>query len=145
MTMNVDSVRSRLPLVLLVDSVVGSRHTLWRALHRSFGVLEADSVASASTWLGRRPDIDAVVVHGDLPDGHGVELARDLIASHPAAERAVIVAATTLDFAVADSAGLTRVDLGDLRGVIDGLASWLSARNPGLARLLLRDADRLFA
>jgi response regulator RpfG family c-di-GMP phosphodiesterase len=147
--MNLEAAADRVPLVLLVDSAVSSRHALWRTLHRTFGVLEADSTASAHTWLGRRPDIDALVVHGDLADGPGEDLAREWIDLHPAIKRPVILATPPTppgerDLAVAH--GLVRVEIGDLRGVVEGLATWLSSlssRNSGLARLLLREADRL--
>ncbi len=145
--MNVDTAAGRLPLVLLVDAAVSSRHTLWRALHRGFAVLEADSVDSAQTWMGRRPDIDALVVHGDLSDGRGEDLACAWLADlAPGARRAVVLASSDLGQASSengDRAGVTRVELGDLRGIVEGLARWLSGRDAGLARQLLRDADRL--
>ena len=125
--MNLDTAAGRLPLVLVVDAAVSSRHVLWRTLHRAFGVLEADAVASARTWLARRPDIDALVVHGDLPDGSGEELAREWLDLHPASKRVAIL------------------KHGDLRGVVEGLATWLSSRDASSTRLLLRDADRLLA
>jgi hypothetical protein len=141
--MNVDPTAGRLPLVLLVDAAVSSRHSLWRALHRAFGVLEADSAESARTWLSRRPDIDALVVHGDLDDCCGEDLAREWVDLRPTARRPVVVATESPDLTAPQPAGFTRVELGDLRGVVEGLATWLSPRDPGLARLLLRDADRL--
>lgn len=142
--MNVDAVAGRLPLVLLVDPVVATRHTLWRALHRAFGVLEADSVASARTWMARRPDIDAIVVHDDLPDGSGLQLARDLVELHPVAKRAIVLGGT-FDVNPAALDGLTHVEPDDLRGIVTRLASWLSARDVRLAQRLLRDAEQLIA
>jgi hypothetical protein len=141
--MNLDTAVGRLPLVLLVDSAVSSRHALWRTLHRAFGVLEADSAESARTWLGRRPDIDALVVHGDLPDGLAEDLAGEWIDLRPTAKRAAVLATQQLGAPRTPRNGVTRVDLGDLRGVIEGLATWLSARDATQARMLLRDADRL--
>jgi hypothetical protein len=144
--MNLDTAAGRLPLVLLVDAAVSSRHTLWRALHRGFAVLEADSVDSAQTWMGRRPDIDALVVHGDLADGRAEDLASTWLADLvPGARRAVVLASDAESASIenGDRAGVTRVELGDLRGVVEGLARWLSGRDAGLARQLLRDADRL--
>ena len=141
--MNLDTAVGRLPLVLVVDSAVSSRHVLWRTLHRAFGVLEADSMASARTWLGRRPDIDALVVHGDLPDGRGEDLAREWVERHPTAKGPVVLATSPADPTVRARQGLTQVEPGDLRGVVEGLAVWLSSHDSALARLLLRDADRL--
>jgi response regulator RpfG family c-di-GMP phosphodiesterase len=144
--MNVDAATGRVPLVLVVDPVVSSRHTLWRTLHRAFGVLEADSAASARTWLARRPDIDALIVHGDLPDARGLDLAREIVDSSPAGLRAVLVAAPVGDGDEApEIPGLTRFEVGDLRGVVTRLASWLSPTESMLARALVRDADRFFA
>src|SRR5271166_6346025 len=119
--MNVGTTVGRLPLVLLVDSAVSSRHALWRTLHRGFAVLEADSADSARTWIGRRPDIDALVVHGDLPDGRGEDLAREWLELHPSIKRTVVVATSNIDPAAAATQhpALTRVELGDLRGVVE--------------------------
>jgi hypothetical protein len=149
--MNLDTAAGRLPLVLVVDAAVSSRHVLWRTLHRAFGVLEADAVASARTWLVRRPDIDALVVHGDLPDGSGEELAREWLDLHPASKRVAILATQSVEpgLGVAPRTGSgpfnLRVEHGDLRGVVEGLATWLSSRDASSTRLLLRDADRLLA
>jgi response regulator RpfG family c-di-GMP phosphodiesterase len=141
--MNVDTAAGRLPLVLVVDPAVSSRHALWRTLHRAFGVLEAESIASARTWLARRPDIDAVVVHSMLPDGRGEDLAGEWLAQSAPSKRAVVLTFTPSSPAAAHH-GLTQVEPGDLRGVVEGLASWLSTRDPSQARLLRRDADSLF-
>jgi response regulator RpfG family c-di-GMP phosphodiesterase len=144
--MNVGAAAGRLPLILLVDPVVASRHSLWRVLHRGFGVLEADSAASARTWMLRRPDIDAIVVHDDLPDERGIELAQELVTSHPSVKRAYVLAsAAAVDSAAPLHSGLTHLPPGDLHGVVKRLVSWLSMRDAGLARSLLRDAERLSA
>jgi DNA-binding NtrC family response regulator len=117
----------RPPLVLLVDPVVASRHGMWRGLSRSFGVLEAASVATAREWITRRPDIDALVVQDELPDGRGAELVHELATlRHPVASRAIV---------------LTRP--GDLRAVVAKLVGWFLARDGWLARKVLREADRL--
>ncbi len=142
--MNVDSVAGRLPLVLVVDPVVSSRPTLWRALHRAVGVLEADSVESARTWMARRPDIDAIVVHDDLPDGRGFELARDLVELHPAAKRAIVLGAMLGEPPVTH-AGIAHLEPTDLRGLVGLLAGWLAARDARVAARLLRDAEQLIA
>jgi DNA-binding NtrC family response regulator len=127
--MNVDAVAGRLPLVLVVDPLVSSRHRLWRVLHRAFGVLEAEDLESARAWLGRRPDIDAVLVQNDLPDGSGADLAREMgEAHHPAADRVLVMG-----------------DPEGLHGVLAKLASWVSSRDAVGARNVLREAERMFA
>lgn len=141
--MNVDTTAGRLPLVLLVDPTVSSRHALWRTLHRAFGVLEADSVASARTWLTRRPDIDALVVHSNLPDGRGEEVAGEWLGQQAPTRRALLLTEGPVETPPADVGRLPRVDAADLRAVVEGLASWLTARDPAQARLLRRDADSL--
>src|ERR1700733_2276743 len=76
--MNLESTGGKFPLVLLVDPFVTSRHFMWRALSRAFGVLEAGSAEAARAWIATRPDIDAVVVQDELPDQRGLELVRGL-------------------------------------------------------------------
>ena len=143
--MNLDAAVGRLPLVLLVDSDVGTRHALWRTVHRAFGVLEADSIESAMTWLARRPDIDALVVRGDFADGMPEELAEEWVDSHlPAAKRPVILASSGSEARASSSPPqVTHADPEDLRGIVAGLASWLATLDKGSARVLLRDAERL--
>lgn len=143
--MNLDTALGRLPLVLLVDSEVATRHALWRTLHRAFGVLEADSVESAMAWLARRPDIDALVVRGEFADGTPEELAEEWVNLHlPAAKRPVIVASNGSETRASTSAPqVTHADPEDLRGIVAGLATWLASHDKGSARLLLRDANRL--
>jgi hypothetical protein len=142
--MNLDTAVGRLPLVLLVDSEVGTRHALWRTLHRAFGVLEADSVESAMAWLTRRPDIDALVVRGEFVDGTPEELAEEWVNLHlPAARRPVIVAANGAEALASSMPQVTHAEPEDLRGIVAGLAAWLATHDKGSARLLLRDADRL--
>ena len=132
------------PLVLLVDASVTSRHWMWRALSRAFGVLEAESARGARDWLDRRPDIDALVVDNELPDTRGVDLVRDLAgARHPVASRAIVLARPSPEWARAAQTGATLVERGDLRAVLSKLAGWFLARDARLARALLREAERL--
>jgi response regulator RpfG family c-di-GMP phosphodiesterase len=142
--MNLETTSGRAPLILLVDPYVASRHFMWRALSRAFGVLEAASADAARTWIATRPDIDALVVQDELPDQRGVELVRDLATSmHPVARRAIVLARPTPDWAAIAQAGLTLIERGDLRAVSAKLASWLLSRDASLARALMREADRL--
>jgi hypothetical protein len=133
-----------LPLVLLVDPSIASRHWMWRPLSRAFGVLEAGDASGAREWLARRPDIDVLVVDNELPDERGVDLVRDLAsAHHPVASRAIVLARPSPDWGRIAQAGATLVERGDLRAVFSKLAGWFLARDAGLARALLREADRL--
>jgi hypothetical protein len=144
--MNLDTACGKAPLVLVVDPFVASRHFMWRALSRAFGVLEAASADAASTWISSRPDIDALVVQDELPDGRGLDLVRDLVsARHPVARRAIVLARPTPDWAAIAQAGLTLIERGDLRAVSAKLASWLLSRDSSLAKALLREAERLSA
>ena len=77
--MNLDAAGGRSPLVLLVDPFVTSRHFMWRALTRAFGVIEAGNAGAARAWIASRPDIDAIVVQDELPDQRGLELVRELV------------------------------------------------------------------
>ena len=91
--MNVETAVGRPPLVLLVDPVVASRHWMWRGLSRAFGVLEAGSAGGARDWIARRPDIDALVVQDELPDGRGLELVEELASEHhPVVSRSIVLA-----------------------------------------------------
>ena len=142
--MNLDAAVGRLPLVLLVDTEVGTRHALWRTLHRAFGVLEADSVESAMAWLARRPDIDALVVRGDFADEAPGELVEEWVNGHlPAARRPVVFASNAGAPATKSAPQVTHADPEDLRGIVATLAAWLATHDRGSARVLLRDADRL--
>jgi hypothetical protein len=144
--MNLETTGGRSPLVLLVDPAIASRHFMWRALSRAFGVLEASSADAARTWMASRPDIDALVIQDDLPDQRGVEFVQDLVASrHPVARRAIVQAKMGPDWAVVAQAGLTLIERGDLRGVSLKLASWLLVRDAGLTKALMREVDRLGA
>jgi response regulator RpfG family c-di-GMP phosphodiesterase len=117
---------TRLPIVLVVDPVVASRHIMWRLLSRSFGVLEAPDARGASAWLTSRPNIDAVVVQRELPDIYGSEFVESLAAARLAvASRAILVARPV-----------------DLRTVVTSLAGWFLARDDRRAEVLLREADR---
>ena len=142
--MNLESTGGKSPLVLLVDPFVTSRHFMWRALSRTFGVLEAGTAEAARTWIASRPDIDAVVVQDELPDQRGLELVRGWVqARHPVARRAIVLARLTPDWAAIAQAGLTLIERGDLRAVSAKLASWLLSRDALLAKALMREADRL--
>lgn len=144
--MSLETVAGRPPLVLLVDPVVASRHWMWRALNRPFGVLEAGSARAAREWIARRPDIDALVVQDDLPDQRGVDLVSDLATErHPIARRAIVLARPSPDWARIAQLGATLVERGDLRAVLSKLAGWFLARDAGLAKALLREAERLSA
>ena len=132
-----------LPLVLLVDASVTSRHWMWRVLSRAFGVLEAGSAREARDWLDRRPDIDALVVDNELPDVLGLDLVRDLAgARHPVASRAIVLGRPSPDWAHGAHPSATLVERGDVRAVLSKLAAWFRARDAGLARSLLREAER---
>jgi response regulator RpfG family c-di-GMP phosphodiesterase len=144
--MNLDTTGGKSPLVLLVDPFVTSRHFMWRALNRAFGVIEAGSAGAARTWIASRPDIDAIVVQDELPDQRGLEFVRELVhARHPIARRSIVLARLNPDWAAIAQAGLTLIERGDLRAISAKLASWLLARDGGLAKALMREADRLSA
>jgi hypothetical protein len=133
----------RPPLVLLVDPIVTTRHWMWRTLSRAFGVLEAGTARSAREWIGQRPDIDALVVEDDLPDERGLDLVRSLASErNPIASRAIVLGRPNAEWARLAHAGATLVERGDLRTVLAKLASWFLARDAGLARDLLRQAER---
>jgi response regulator RpfG family c-di-GMP phosphodiesterase len=142
--MDVNAAFARPPLVLLVDPVVASRHWMWRAMSQAFGVIEAETARSARQWLARRPDIDALVVQDELPDQSGHELVCDLASQqYPVAARSIVIARPSPDWGRIAQAGLTLVERGDLRALLAKLASWFLARDAGLARALLREAERL--
>jgi response regulator RpfG family c-di-GMP phosphodiesterase len=142
--MNLDVTVGRSPLVLLVDPLVASRHFMWRALNRAFGVIEAGSAGAARAWIANRPDIDAIVVQDELPDERGLELVRDLAhARHPVARRSIVLARPNPDWAAIAQAGLTLIERGDLRAISAKLASWFLARDASVAKALMREAERL--
>jgi response regulator RpfG family c-di-GMP phosphodiesterase len=137
---------SQSSLVLLVDPLIASRHFMWRALSHAFGVIEAGSADAARTWIQKRPDIDALVVQDELPGQRGIDLVRELIsAKHRVASRCIVLARVGADWAGIAQAGLTRIDRGDLRAVSSKLASWFLSRDAGLAKILMREVDRLEA
>ncbi len=141
--MSLDLAFGGLPLVLLVDPSLTSRHWMWRALSRAFGVIEAGNARGARDWLACRPDIDALVVDNELPDERGVDLVRDLASSHhPVASRAIVLARPSPDWARIAQAGATLVERGDLRAVLSKLSGWFLARDAELARVRLRETDR---
>ena len=142
---NFDATVSRPPLVLLVDPILASRHSMWRVLSRGFGVLEAGSATAARAWMTRRPDIDALVVEDDLPDERGLEFVRGLArAKHPIASRAIVLARRSATAASAPH-GATLIERGDLREVLSKLATWILTRDAMLGRALLREAERFQA
>lgn len=144
--MDLETTSGRAPLVLVVDPFVASRHFMWRAFSRAFGVLEAGNAGAARAWIASRPDIDALVVQDELPDQRGVELVRDLVhARHPVARRTIVLARLTSDWVSLAQAGLTLIERGDLRAVSAKLASWLLSRDAAVARALMREAERLSA
>jgi response regulator RpfG family c-di-GMP phosphodiesterase len=144
--MNLETTGSRSPLVLLVDPAVASRHFMWRALSRAFGILEASSARSARTWIANRPDIDALVVQDDLPDQRGVEFVRELAsARHPVVRRTIVQASVSADGASIAHADLTLIERGDLRAVSTKLAAWLLSRDASTTKALMREVDRLGA
>jgi response regulator RpfG family c-di-GMP phosphodiesterase len=144
--MNLDTAGERSPLVLLVDPFVTSRHFMWRALNRAFGVIEAGSAGAARVWIASRPDIDAIVVQDELPDQRGLEFVRELVhARHPVARRSIVLARPSPDWAAIAQAGLTLIERGDLRAISAKLANWLLSRDAGLTKALMREAERLSA
>ena len=118
---------ARLPIVLVVDPVVASRHTMWRLLSRSFGVLEAPDALRARDWLDCRPNIDALVVQTELPDTCGSEFMKSLAAARiPVASRTIVVERPV-----------------DLRTLVTSLAGWFFSRDAAKTAALLREAERL--
>ena len=118
---------ARLPIVLVVDPMVASRHAMWRLLSRSFGVLEAPDARRARDWLTSRPNIDALVVQMELPDAQGSDLVKSFATAQVAvASRAILVARPV-----------------DLRMVVTRLAGWFFSRDAMRAEVLWREADRL--
>jgi DNA-binding NtrC family response regulator len=124
---SLDAVGSHLAVVLVVDPVAPSRHLMWRLLSQSFGVIEAVDARAARDWLACRPDIDALVVQNDLPDGRGSDLVRSLAKSRVAAASQAVVVARPVD----------------LRAVAMSLASWFFGHDARKAETLLGDAERL--
>jgi hypothetical protein len=142
--MSVNTAFARPPLVLLVDPVIASRHWMWRAMSQACGVLEAADGKGARAWLDHRPDIDALVVQDELPDQSGRDLVGDLVtAKHPIAQRSIVLARPGPDWVRIAQAGITLIERGDMRTLLAKLASWFLARDAGLARALLREAERL--
>jgi response regulator RpfG family c-di-GMP phosphodiesterase len=142
--MSLDVASSGPPLVLLVDSNTLSRHWMWRALSRTFGVIEAGDARGARAWLTHRPDIDALIVDDDLPDERGIDLVRDLAsADNRAASRAIVLARPSPDWARHARPDAALVARGDLLALVAKLSGWFLARDAGLARALRREAERL--
>ena len=141
--MNVEPSAGPPPLVLLVDPTVTSRQWMWRTLSRTFGILEAGDMRSARAWLTRRPDIDALVVKDELPDGRGGDLVRQLAdTGRPIASRAIVMAAPGPEWSALVQAGATVIDPGDIRGTLSQLATWFFARDARVSRALLREVER---
>ena len=136
----------RSPLVLLVDPDLASRHFMWRALSRAFGVIEATTAGAAREWIETRPDIDAIVVQDELPDQRGLAFVRGLVtARHPVARRAIVQVKLGSDWSALAQAGLTLMERGDLRAISTKLAGWLLSRDIVVAKALMREVDRLGA
>lgn len=131
-------------LVLLVDPQLESRHGLWRCLSEPFGVIEATTAQGARRWIGERPDIDALVLEDDLPDGRGIDLASSLAASqHPLAKRTIVMSPSRRERIRASSVGITVVDRGDVRSILNRLANWFFTRDIAYARRLERALEKL--
>jgi response regulator RpfG family c-di-GMP phosphodiesterase len=143
MNVNVAARGLRPPLVLVVDPSALSRHWMWRTLSNAFGVIEASNARAAGEWIARRPDIDALIVDNELPDQRGVDFVGDLASHHhPVTSRAIVLARSSDDWEGAAPAGATLIERGDLRSVLSKLAGWFLARDAGLTRALLREAER---
>jgi hypothetical protein len=145
--MNLETIGGRSPLVLVVDPTIASRHRMWRALSRAFGVLEAVSADTARKWIHSRPDIDALVVQEELPGQNGVDFVRELAsAEHPITRRTILQAKSAPEGGSFGSmTGVTWMEQGDLRGVSTKLAGWLLVRDTGPAKALMREVERLGA
>jgi len=130
---------ARLPLVLLVDPKVESRHWMWRILNKAFGVIEATNAVGARRWIDERPDIDAMIVDDELPDVRGIDLIDALAReAHPIAERAIVLASPGLRLHAGRRARQI-VEPGDVHAILTKLTTWLVARDVGEARLLLKE------
>jgi hypothetical protein len=141
--MSMNPAFARPPLVLIVDPVVASRQWLWRAMSQAFGVVEASSARAARDWLRSRPDLDALVVQDELPDQSGRDLVASLVSErHPVSTRSIVLAKRSPDWVRVAQTGLTLIERGDLRALFAKLASWFLVRDAGLARALLREAER---
>ena len=93
--------------------------------------------------MTQRPDIDALVVEDELPDGRGVDLVGDLVAArHRVACRSIVLARPGAEWTRMALLGTTLVERGDLRSVLSKLAGWFLTRDAWLARALVREADR---
>jgi response regulator RpfG family c-di-GMP phosphodiesterase len=140
---SVDITADRPPLVLLVDPVVLSRQWMWRALSAVFGVVEAGTARGALDWLEQRPEIDALVVQDELPDGSGAELVAELAnRGHPVASRAIVLASESSRSARLASLGCTLLERGDFRSVLGKLGQWFFERNSAVMRALAREGRR---
>ena len=146
MMMSMNPAFARPPLVLIVDPVVASRQWLWRTMSQAFGVVEASSARAARDWLRSRPDLDALVVQDELPDQSGRDLVASLVSEqHPVSTRSIVLAKRSPDWVRIAQTGLTLIERGDLRALFAKLASWFLVRDAGLARALLREAERMGA
>lgn len=133
-----------LPLVLVVDPNVASRHFLWRVLSRAFGVVEAGSGLAARQWIDQRPDLGALIVQEDLPDERGLELVRTLAsAKNPIASRAILLARPGPDHGDGSDLGPTMLHPEDVRAILCKLGTWLLPPDAAPARDLQRDVERL--
>jgi hypothetical protein len=117
---------ARLPIVLVVDPVVASRHHDVALAQPVFRCPRSPRRAMPARLACRR-NIDALVVQSELPDTYGSEFVESLAAAQVAvASRAIRVVRSV-----------------DLRTVVTNLAGWFFSRDDRKADVLLREADRL--
>jgi len=87
-------------VVLVVDADAELRRTLGRALvHRTRRVHEAGSLAEARRVIHEEA-IDLALIDEGLPDGRGVELARELSGSRPASRSIMLAACASAEGAI---------------------------------------------
>jgi response regulator RpfG family c-di-GMP phosphodiesterase len=109
-----------LPLVLLVDPQLESRHWLWRRISDACGVVEAPTAVQARKWIAERPDIDAIIVEDELPDARGRDLVFELaLQRHPIASRAIVLATSAMDWK-----RVRIVERNDVRAILSSLKRW---------------------
>ena len=104
-----------------------------RSCSRGTASGEATTARGATRWIDERPDIDALVVEDDLPDGRGADLAASLAArEHPLAKHTIVMTRARPQ----PAGGITVVERGDLRAVMSTLTSWFAVRDLPQARRL---------
>jgi DNA-binding response OmpR family regulator len=115
---------SGMPTVLLVDDSPLARHTVARRVQaEGFDVVAEGTVAGA-----RAVDVTTVscaVIDIDLPDGSGVELAVELLASHPSLPIAFFTASIdAVDEAAAHGPVFHKPD-------VEALVAWVRSASAG--------------